>query len=349
MGKNLFIFNFKKLPLVFLVGVLLFFAIQLFIAQLKSFWEFCYSYSCLIEDDNIRFEAQLRIIPDIIGSKKIFLTGSSQARTDFDVEYLNNKLKNTNAIFYNLGVAGQAQPMEMFIVKNKLLRKKPEVIVYVSFVGSFYEDCNYKRLRCYFYPAILPYMLKYVGMESVTGHKKDLIYAFLKESSVFFRYRESIRRILENYVHDFLYAEKKTWFKKYVQEKNETEAYFINKIKEANKNKYKVTPYTKLNKALFVLLAKNIVSKDVKFIVINGPTHPLLKECYREEIDYAYNNFLADQAEKIGFVYLSESSLPKFTEKDFIDFLHLNASGKNKLSRFIEEYLLNSHYLSTNE
>ena len=116
-------------------------------------------------------------------------------------------------------------------------------------------------------------------------------------------------------------------------------SYFEDEIKKANKNKYYISQYTELYEELFILFAKDVVSEGVKLIVISGPTHPLINLCYPEELDIAYNNFITEQASEIGFTYLPENKLPPFSAEDFIDFTHLNAQGRSKLSRFLKIYL----------
>ena len=96
---------------------------------------------------------------------------------------------------------------------------------------------------------------------------------------------------------------------------------------------------------LFIQIAEDMTSEGVDLIVISGPTHPLLAETYDEELDYAFNNFLYNQSESIGFTYLSKDELPSFNEEDFIDFTHLNAEGRAKMSEFIEDYLEENNYI----
>jgi hypothetical protein len=301
-----------------------------------------------MQDDDIRFEAKLRTIPEITNQKRIFLIGSSQTRVDFDMEYLNRKSKKTNTIFYNLGVSGAAQPIEIFMLKDRLLEKKPDVIIYMPFVASFYSEYTFSTMKHYFNPAILPYLVKYAGIKNLKIHKDDFVDSFLGEFCIFCKYRESTRRIFRNYASGRIYAEEERKIVKHGYEKNKPKAYFINEIEKSDGNRYNTTPYTKLNENLFILFAEDLISRGVKLIVMSGPTHPLMKECYKRKIDTVYNNFLSEQAGRIGFIYLSQNQLPSFREEEFRDFTHLNAFGRDKLSKFLEFYLLKNHYLLEN-
>ncbi|MFH1876610.1 MAG: hypothetical protein ABH865_06945 [Candidatus Omnitrophota bacterium] len=290
-------------------------------------------------------EAQLRTISEIAGQKRIFISGSSQAREGFDIEYLNREFNKTNTTFFNLGTGGSASVMILFTIKDRLLKKRPEIIIFMPFVGSFYSNYSSKRHPRVFNLATLPYVSKYLGVKVVKSHKIDFIDSFLGKLSIFYKYRESIKRIIDSYVDYHINGGEKLKPKKYVYKKNMRKSHFMKAIKEAKGNKYSVTPYTRLTEHLFILSARDLISKGVKLIVISGPTHPLIKKCYKGEIDSAYNDFLLNQAKKIGFIYLSESQLPLFTEEEFIDFTHLNSRGRNKMSKFLKDYLQENHDL----
>ena len=128
--------NSRKLPIAFIGSLLCFFSVHLLIVNNQAFWRFCYFYSDPVPDDGIRLEAQLRGITPSDGVKRVFLTGSSQTREDFDVAYLNRKTAETHTLFYNFGTSGNASPIEMFMLKDKLLARKPAAILYVPFVAA---------------------------------------------------------------------------------------------------------------------------------------------------------------------------------------------------------------------
>ena len=121
------------------------------------------------------------------------------------------------------------------------------------------------------------------------------------------------------------------------------ESYYINKIEDAKKNnlpeRYYLSSCTELNKYLFIKYAKEIIDKKILFIVINSPSHSLINNFYDKKIDSSLDDFLSAYAANIGYIYLSKQNLPEFTDDDFADFTHLNASGRKKLTRFIERYL----------
>jgi len=345
VGRNLSISSFNKLPIAFLNSILLFFIILSVVVELEAFWHFCYLFSNPSADDSIRLEAQLKAIIYTDEGKRIFLTGSSQAREDFNLKYLNNEFKEAGATLYNLGVSGAAQPIELFMIKDRLLGKKPDIVIYVPFVGSFYSKYDFGSMRYYFDPRVIPYMLKHLGVGTLIANREYFFDSFLGKLWIPYKYRDSIRGIFKTAAKHYMNLERRTEAKMYAYVSNKPQSYFENQIREAKQNRYLNTQYTALNKDLFTESACDIIKSGVELIVISGPTHPLIHELYKEEIDLSFDTFLLDKANEIGFVYLSENELPPFTEADFIDFTHLNALGRHKLSRFLSTYIRENVYL----
>jgi hypothetical protein len=341
LAKNSFISSFKKLPVAFLSSMVLFCATHALLVNSDAFWRFCYFYSNPMPDDGIRLEAQLNGISTSETRKKIFVTGSSQAREDVDVDYLNRRLKAADSVFYNFGISGNASPVEMLMLKDRLLAKNPDVIVYIPFVGSFYSRYNIQKMKCFFSPVILPDMVRVLGVKQIMADphvRTAFVDSFLGTLTVFYRHRESVQRITRNALVHYARIERRKAVKRYAYKKNMPPTYFQSEIKRAGGRKYKRSAYTNFNENLFVRFARGIASKKVKLIVVSGPVHPLITQCYPEQIDAAYHRFLAEQAGKIGYVYLGQSDLPSFTAQEFIDFTHLNAAGRGRLSEFFKNY-----------
>jgi hypothetical protein len=343
MAPNLFISNFKKLPIAFLGTVLLIFIthfiLQTIATQNKGFWQFCYLYSEVGKDDPVRLEAQIRMVQPNSGCKKIFLVGGSQTREGYDVKYLNEKFKKNNTMFYNFGVSDGVHPIDMVMLKNRLIKKNPDSIVYMPYIGSFYSDYQFSKMNYYCYLSNRRDILKYLKAKNIIIPRDVVVDSFVSDFSIFYKYRKSFVRIFCNAFKQYFTGYGKREIEKYVYKENKPFSYFREQIKEAKGKKYEIVSTTELEKVMFNLFAKDIILKDIEFIVVDSPAHPLIKKCYKEDLRYAYNCFLSDQAREIDFIYLSENQLPRFTEDDFVDFLHLNKSGRKKLSEFLGEYL----------
>lgn len=306
--------------------------------QLKGFWQICYLYGNPISDDGIRLQAQLRIMSDNHENKRVFFVGSSQTREDFDVDHLNSLFGEKSVEFFNLGISGAAQPIEMFMIEDSLLKKKPDVIVYMPFVGSFYGSYGFAKMKYYFSPKVLPYMFDYLGIKEIFDHRYAFIDSFLSEFSLFFKYKNSLKRISVALLSSYLWGEEKAAPEKFGYHKNKDPIYFKNEIKKSKGKRYDENRYSMLNENLFVLFADNIISNEITFIVVDAPVHPLIKETYKNDIDIEYSSFLLKQSKEIGFVFLEKNTLPKFSKEDFIDFTHLNKQGRDKMTAFIAKY-----------
>ena len=339
MAKNSFISSFKRLPLAFLGSVVLFCLTHGMIVRSQSFWRFCYLYGMPQHDDAIRVEAQLKLIPDTDTTKKVFLIGASQAREDYDVAYLNDHFPQPGVAFFNFGISGNEQPFEMFMMLEEMINKKPRAIIYTSYVGSFYSDYIFSKMKHYFSPEIMPYFKKYLTPKEIWAQKDYFIDSYLGLGSLLYRYREQLKRILKLSLNERIRGKKRESPEYFGYTENKPLTYFTDSITQSD-NRYYTTPFTGLNHELFTQFAENIVSRGIAFIVIDGPTHPLIEQCYRREIDDKYHAFYVEKSQKIGFTYLTGSQLPSFSAEQFIDFTHLNAGGRKIMTQFLHNYLV---------
>lgn len=270
--------------------------------------------------------------------RKIFLTGSSQARQGLDARYLNSKFSKNNVTFYNLGFA-KANPIDMFMLNNILLKKKPETIIYLTYVGNFYQDYDFRKMKYYFNPNIVPYLVKYLDSKTLLSHTDAFVDSFLGEVSVFYKYRSSFQKIAMVVLKDSLGIEKRFMPCLFKYRVDKPQSFFLTVIEKAHKQKFHLTKSTQLSQDMFNLWAQAVLAKKIRLIVIEAPTHPLLKETYSMELNTDFHSFLTTQARELGFIYLSTENLPTFSENEFTDFSHLNAAGRRKFTDFLENYL----------
>ena len=280
------------------------------------------------------------MIPVDDSKTRIFLIGSSQTREDYDVEYLNRVFGKDGIEFYNLGISGGAQPIELFMIGGKILEKKPDLIIHTSYVGSFFGKYNFLKLKYNYDPVILPHLMRYTSYPKMLALKNAFLDSYLSRMSTLYKYRYSLQRIIRTMVKDWLAPGRRTQPTTYWYTEDKPVSYFREQVEKIDGKKYRRSRQVEMNEELFALFAEGVVSSGTEFIVISGPTHPMFRDCFSEEIDLEYNHYMSDQAERLGFTLLTEDQLPAFQENDFIDFTHLNASGRARLSRFVGEYLL---------
>ena len=81
---------------------------------------------------------------------------------------------------------------------DKLLKKKPDIIVYIPFVGSFYSDYNYEKLKYFFDFKIIPEVYNSLGMDEFRREKIFFKDAIVSSASYFYKYRVSLKNITIN-------------------------------------------------------------------------------------------------------------------------------------------------------
>ncbi|MCB4790813.1 MAG: hypothetical protein LHV68_02895 [Elusimicrobia bacterium] len=338
MDRILSIFNFKKVPVAFIASLAVLITLELAVRANPVFWKYCYYFSNVKENDSIRFEAQIKTIPVKGAEKRLLIAGSSQAREGLDIDEINKTLKTINYSAYNLGISGDGHPLEMFMLANKMISRKPSVIIYMPFIASFYGEYDYSKMKYYFSPNILPFFYKYLGLRQLYRLRLYLREDLLGELSVLYKYRDSIKPIFRNMLKHYLKKEIRTGPQKFAYTKNMPETYFTETICNV-KAKFKPGEVTELDKEVFEKFAEKVVSNNIKLIVIDGPANPLIKKCYDNSLDALYSGFISEESQKVGFTYIQEKELPKFNEDEFIDFSHLNAKGREKFTSYLGNYL----------
>ncbi len=337
--KNLFIFSFKKAPYYFLASIIIFLILEILLSNSPCFWRILYEYSTPGSgNDALRFQAQLKMMSKEPKNKKVLLTGSSQVREGIDISQLNSAFMKRNTVFYNLGVSGGAQPIDAFMYKEKLIEKYPEMIVFGCFIGSFYDNYKFEKIKYYFSPCIIPYFYKYIGIKELYGYKGCFLDSYLGLALPLYRYRESIGWLGLKICSSIMRG-KPPLKRNFRFSKDLSEEKLRTLIRELDTDKFSKTSYTILNKKLFTTFSRYIRKNGIKLLIIDMPTNPMIKNTYNKNIDEEYEQLLIDTARAEGYLYLSRSQLPVFSEEDFIDFTHLNAKGRKKLTDFLEIYL----------
>lgn len=349
MVNRLFISSFKiikRLPKAAAGSLTLFIVINAIVLNLNCVWQLLYLYSNPASDDPIRMEAQLHLMPHEKEKYRVFLTGSSQTREDFDIGYINNQFSNCSAIYYNLGLSGNAQPIRMYMTTDSMLPMRPDIVIYMPFIGSLYSNYDYTSMPYNFEEKIIPLFFEYVKPDEIYMKGEYFLKSITGKYLPIYRYRDSIKTILMSYFGDTFHGtyRSKTEFHAYTN--NLPDQYFEDEVRKAGGNKYTESPYTDFNKKCFKLFAHEIINSGARLVVIKGPTHPRLMECFSPSLDVAFDEFFDQQSIEQGFLYISQEEMPHFVPADFIDFTHLNDFGIRKMSKYLCDYMYHSNLIS---
>lgn len=342
MAGSSFIFNSKRIPAAFIASVILFLLTQAVIVHAPGFWKFCYFFSYPSSGDKLRMESQLRLMPADSTVKKVFLIGSSEVREDYDADLLNKVFAEKGMSFYNFGLSGYGSPLEMLYVKSEIAAHKPDVVVYMPYIGSFYPEGDFdviNTLRSYFHPSMIPYLQRHLGSASVFKKEMAVIYLdhLWSQMSPLYKYRDQMQLILTASARNTLGLERRAEPLRFAYEVNQHPTYFVAEILKEKGAKFQKSAMTGLNQELFAHLADGFREKGIGLIVVSGPPNPLIKETFAKELNDEYQIFLTAQAKKRGFVFVPEVQLPVFDIKEFIDFTHFNVVGRTRFTRYFAE------------
>src|SRR3989339_44187 len=247
--RNLFMSSFKKLPLIFMVSLVLFFIIGFGLERTDLVWRFFYVNSRPATDHFLRKAAELRLIKEKIGEERVFLVGSSVTYEGYDEDYLNREAAGKGMRFYNFGSGGVTPPW-LFLLRKDYIARRPDLVVWPVYVGDFYGRPDYASLKYFFKFEILPRIASYVGFRELYGHKGEIFDAVIAEILPFYRYNKSIIRSFETAIGDRILGVRRE--APLVTKKTGTHppSFFDNIA--ASEVKFAKTEYTELNKKLFL-------------------------------------------------------------------------------------------------
>ena len=338
---NLSIFSSKRIPYVFICSVVLVFVIQLLIINTPAFWKWAYTYSDNYDfNKGVLFESQLRTMPIDNDPAKIFLIGPSLADEGLDVNYLNDVYKDSGYRFYKLTFQNGSMPFSIFMMKEMLLEKKPYAIVYVDSAGSGSSlPSIYARnqMKFYFTPAIMSYMVRYLGVSETLTYANSFIDSLLGRVFVLYRFRDSWISIISNWL-----GGKRMLLKQVVERRGSPSIQGIENIglvteKTGLRQQNLQERYFRMNRDLFEYFVRDVAGKKVKLVVVEAPIRPEPDKVYSGA--NASGRYLEHLSGQLRFDYISTGELPQFSRDEFFDAIHLNSKGRNKLSKFIADYL----------
>lgn len=304
-----------------------------------SVWRELYRLSDPVRDDALRYEARLRLASAETTDAPVILMGSSQAREDFDVEYLNNRFGHRHR-FINLGVSGQGNPIEMYMMTPRIIETKPSVVVYMPFVGSLYYPYFYATFGFYFDPNIVPIMSELYGWGEVVDHSGLIARGYLGRWSILYRYRGTLRYLVDDAIVRWLTDAPPKSAETYAYHRRKSDGHFQQLIEQhEDRPRFHDHIYRPFAQEAFRMLARSLGEHGIALVVVDGPTHADIRHVYDPKLDTAYEQFWQSAAAEHGFTYLPGSELPRFDDVDFNDFTHLNARGRARFTAFIADYL----------
>ncbi len=304
-----------------------------------SVWRELYRVSVPSRDDALRVEANMRLSPKDASTNRIVLMGSSQTREDFDVDYLNRRFRDRGH-FINLGFSGNGNPIEMYMLTPRVVDMKPKLVVYMPFIGSLFRPYAYQTFDLYFDPNILPLIRSIHGWSELADRADIIAMGIFRRASILFRHRNSYQQMVDDAINRLVRGSPAKVAQTYAYHRRKPNSHFMQLIETHRKSpRYREHQYQELYQEAFRMMVQYLTAQNVLLLVVDGPTHPLIKHFYDPRLNSEYELFMSNTSTTYGFTRLRKSDLPEFRDDDFNDFTHLNASGRARFNAFIADYL----------
>jgi len=337
MAVNLSTFNFKKLPWVCISALIVVVAVQFLFAFNPLLQDALFTFSEPSLSDPLRLDIFYKKA-ESSPQKKVFLIGTSQGREAFNASVLTERFDRKIG-FYNMGSAAYSA-IDFYMEIDRIIDAKPDLLVYMPYIGNFYLDYDFKRLKYYYNPKVLPFISKDIGTHVFLEKKWFIFDAYLSDALYFYKYREGLKPILFNVLDYMIFRLGKTVEPKYFRyDTSRGSEYFENQVRAFKGSKFYFSQYTDIEKQALQKVIDSIQKSKIPFIIIDGPVNPKIAGAYEFEVGTAYDEFLAEIADVNHVTFLSKADMPQFPSDQFIDFTHLNSAGRAKFTDFFAEYL----------
>lgn len=309
------------------------------LAGSDALWGELYRLSVPTRDDALRVAANVKLAGAAGGKQTVVLIGSSQAREDFDVHFLDERFSDKRQ-FVNLGISGTGSPIYMYMLTPRIVDMDPDLVIYMPFIGSVFRPYAYRTFDIYFNPNVLPLIQSLYGWGELLGHADEIAMGLLGEASDLFRYRNSLQHMVKDAEWRWLRGAPPKQPQQFAYNERKPERHFQSMIRAHKDNpRYRVHRYLPLTEAAFDSMLRAFEERDIPVLVVDGPTHPLIRHIYDPSLDASYAEFMNAATAAHGFTHLEAGDLPRFRDEDFNDFTHLGDSGRARFNAFIADYL----------
>lgn len=342
MVVNSYTFSSRNLPWACIASAILVMAIQISFAVSPALQHFLYTFSEPFHSDPLRISylrEQAKIQNEQDNNYHVHLVGTSQTREGFDTDRMNKLSAVDGVTFHNLGAAAYSA-MDFYMDVDDIIASNPDLIVYMPYVGTFYLDYNFSRLRFFFNPDSIPLLKNELGYEVLVKNKHAIFDSYISYLLYFFKHREGIKAIFFNFVNylAFNFGEAPE-VKIFNYTENFPPEYFERQYARYKGNRFYLSQFTPVEKDAFRLTMAKLNESNIPVLVIDAPGNPLIKKTYKPEVRIDYDNFLHQEVVERGIPFLPLSDIPQFDKDDYIDFTHLNSGGRARLSDYLAGYL----------
>jgi hypothetical protein len=340
----------KFLPKAFLASFVLFLLLQWLLSNSGWLWKIGELYNRPYDDYPFRYESQLQRIPSSHTKRsQVVIVGSSSTQNAFDAQYLNSVYQHNGFDFYKVSLPF-FYPTDLYQQRKTLLDVKPDILIIESHPSQFYipdgglaiwgGEAPYDFIwEFIFEPSVMFYVKKHLGAHELFDRAEVYKVGIINRMFFLNRHRKTLRYFVKTAFSDFLNKTPRQP-QEYHHFDPKSEKYYQEMMyKFKNKDMYQKGELLALNQELFVIFARFMVEEDVEVIAIDLPRNPLLGKMYDRSLDSDHELFMRQQASDIGFTYISRREMPVFKSVDFLDLVHMNDVGRDRMSKFLKQYI----------
>lgn len=330
-------------PVIFLLALV---ALDTFVARSEIAAHFLTKYSDIAFDNPLRFFYKFRRAARDPAKPLVIFLGSSVAREGFDEEIVQAELRQSAQVI-NLGFF-HGRPVDLWMLSDQLMRLQPALVVLPMNPGDILLEYSYRLTMPYYFSEKI---FELVGTREVIGNWREFFYAGVSRASVIFRYRDSIGSALLRFGQDQLGLE--PW------RKNEEKFRFYQETEHLPDLDSSFSffgqdfrPDYELSVRAMERLLRFFSERRIRVVLVPMPSHPkldseLLRLQRRDLSDFnrtVFPRFLSGWSAAPG---VNVAALPAslLRNSDFSDYVHVNAGGREKLSRWFANWLSESKLL----
>jgi len=263
-------------------------------------------------------------------NNNLILVGSSQMNFAVDSDLLSSEFANLIPIKKCLPGFGI---MQYLMSAPEILSYHPDIVIcWISEFDTHREDrIPANRLR--YFPDLkqLWYLLQTLQPIDLWKNRSQLADIGFAGIIPLWKERDSMTLLLKNF-----------WWpssSRLTEKTSNAKDTEIVKQRENLVRSVRRTELVEANFKAFRYFASLMVSKRIKLIVFEGKTNPMVSAAYNPAFREETREQLRLMASEIGFTYVPESEMPRFTPDDYTDAYHLNKSARAQFTTFLVEYI----------
>ena len=290
---------------------------------------------------NIAFKQQLLrqpSIPTTVSNPRIALVGSSQINLGIDVEQLR---ESTDAAGVISACMPGMVPLQYLAIADRITQQHPTVVVCWLSEFDFFRERTLPTVRlrwCSDRKNVLAIASTLSG-EQKFNNRGELADLALAAISPLWRQRSLIAMVAFRYWWPW-----NSGFEVVDQDEANVGAVLVDQQQgiENLRSNIARTEMVEPNFMAFAQFANQITASGARLIVVEGESHPDAMQVYPEAFRLETRARLIDLSDSIGFEFFNENQRPSFKASDWRDAVHLNAGGRDRLTRWVADRISNS-------